>query len=424
LLEKEIEILDSIMGSGKTTNIIKWMNSRHKEDKFIYVSPLLSEVERGGRIDQACEALPLKFSFPTTEENETKSEHLLQLLQNGVNIACTHSLYLNMSEEHFKAIEDNEYIVIIDEELGVINDYDIYSQSDLESLLHLGCVEKQENDGMLVWKRDDEHFDNKSHAYFKFKRHVENGLIYCAKRKNSMMVTQLPIKLFSVAKRTIILTYMFEGNILSSFLKLKGIRYKPFTEVELDRVDKSEIRKLITLVEPKGKWKALDNYKLSNTWYVSNGKGNAETKDILFLTKFIESFARQQDCNYKTLMYTFPKYRKWTEGSSLRKIIKPKGLIDRVDNKGNLHKCWIAVQTRATNDYAHKTHLLHLYNRYPNQSVKAYLQDYGVDIDDNVFAVSELVQWVWRSSIRNNKEIVLCLASVRMRKLFSDWLDN
>ena len=281
---------------------------------------------------------------------------------------------------------------------------------------------------MLVWVRDDENFDKSIHAYHKFKRHVENGLIYSTKRSDSMMVSQLPIKLFSVAKRTIIITYMFEGNVLSSFLKLKGIKYKPFTEVVTKQIKKSDIKNLITLFRPDSKWVKINNLRLSNTWYTTSGKGNATESDINFISKFIEYFARKCDVDYKRIMYTFPKYRRWdsisTRGGVKRKVIKPRSLIDRKEDDGSVEKCWIATQTRATNDYAHKTHLCHLFNRYPNRSVKAYLQDYGYDVNDDVFALSELVQWVWRSAIRNNEPIVLCIASGRMKKLFIEWLDS
>ena len=119
-----------------------------------------------------------------------------------------------MTNKHSQEIKKQGYIVIIDEELNIIDSYDEYSPFDLDSLISLGCIEKQESDGMLVWVRDDDNFDKSIHAYHKFKRHVENGLIYSTKRSDSMMVSQLPIKLFSVAKRTIIITYMFEGNVL------------------------------------------------------------------------------------------------------------------------------------------------------------------------------------------------------------------
>ena len=422
----EVEILDNIMGSGKTTEIIKWMDSKYATEKFIYVSPLLSEVKDGGRISRDCKNV--KFHFPHTEEHSTKTDHLLELLEQGLNVCCTHSLYLLMTNKHFQEIKKQGYTIIIDEELNIIDSYDEYSPFDLDSLISLGCIEKQESDGMLVWVRDDENFDKSIHAYHKFKRHVENGLIYSTKRSDSMMVSQLPIKLFSVAKRTIIITYMFEGNVLSSFLKLKGIKYKPFTEVVTKQVRKSDIKNLITLFRPDSKWVKINNLRLSNTWYTTSGKGNATESDINFISKFIEYFARKCDIDYKQLMYTFPKYRRWdsitTRGGVKRKVIKPRSLIDRKEDDGSVEKCWIATQTRATNDYAHKTHLCHLFNRYPNRSVKAYLQDYGYDVNDDVFAVSELVQWVWRSAIRNNEPIVLCIASSRMKKLFLEWLDS
>jgi len=39
------KIIDSIMGSGKTTWAIKHMNA-HPEQRYIYITPLLNETER------------------------------------------------------------------------------------------------------------------------------------------------------------------------------------------------------------------------------------------------------------------------------------------------------------------------------------------------------------------------------------------
>lgn len=41
-----VHIVDSIMGSNKTNRIIEWMDS-NPENNYIYVSPLLTEVESG-----------------------------------------------------------------------------------------------------------------------------------------------------------------------------------------------------------------------------------------------------------------------------------------------------------------------------------------------------------------------------------------
>jgi len=38
--------------------------------------------------------------------------------------------------------------------------------------------------------------------------------------------------------------------------------------------------------------------------------------------------------------------------------------------------------------------------------------------------LSEMVQWVWRSAIREGNEIVLYVPSERMRNLFTNWLEQ
>ena len=425
----KVEILDGLMGSGKSTSICKWMDElsiKEPLSKFFYISPLLSEVqEDGGRIHKQCNHV--KFVSPESIGRSSKSEHLLELLKDGVNIACTHSLYLNMNQEHFDVMKDLGYHLIIDEEIGMISGYNQYSQSDCDSLIELGCLSKQESDGMLLWNQNSTSFNNKDHKYHVFKRHVENGLIYACKSSNSMMVTQLPIKLLEVAKRIIILTYMFEGNILSSFLKLKGIQYSPFTEVVLNNVDKQEIRDLITLHKPRffRQWKFMDNLPLTYTWYSGNTiskERRITNKDISDITKYIKSVKHACGADWKDVIYTFPKCRSMLDETSRMSKINPEELkrVDVLQEK----RTWLASNTRATNTLSYKWCLIHCYNRYPTQSVMQYLKDYGVEINNDVFALSEMLQWIWRSRIRNQEDIYLAIASYRMRILFCEWLEK
>ena len=105
-----VEVLDSIMGSGKTTAILKWMKENCKE-RFIYISPLLSEIE-----ERLVESVPeLGFVTPSSELL-TKSEDLINLLRDGRNIGTTHALFKMMTSEHIRLIEQWEYVVIVDEE--------------------------------------------------------------------------------------------------------------------------------------------------------------------------------------------------------------------------------------------------------------------------------------------------------------------
>ena len=113
----KVEILDGIMGSGKSTSICKWMDDLHQtnnQERFFYISPLLSEVqEDGGRIHKQC--MHVKFVSPESKGRSSKSEHLLDLLRDGVNIACTHNLYLNMNGRHFTLMKDLGYTLKLSE---------------------------------------------------------------------------------------------------------------------------------------------------------------------------------------------------------------------------------------------------------------------------------------------------------------------
>lgn len=419
-----IEVLDGLTGSGKSTQICKWMDDKsisNPKSRFFYISPLLSEVRNGdGRIHNQCKHV--KFVSPQDDKGYSKSDNLLELLKSGVNIACTHSLYLNMGEEHFLAMKEVGYTLIIDEEVGMITGYNAYSQADCDSLLELGCIEKQEKDGMLLWVQDNPAFDNRDHKYHSFKRHVENGIIYACKHSNSMMVTQLPIKLLDVAVRVIVLTYMFEGNILSSFLKLKGIPYKPFDEVTLNPPSFESIRDNITLHRPRyfRQWKFIDDLPLTYSWYIGVTAKNRVNKKVLDdLGKYIRSVKSAAKAEWDDVLYTFPKCRSLLDDGSRAKINpedvkRPDSILTR--------RTWLASNTRATNELSHKWCLVHCYNRYPTQSVMQYLKDYGVEIDNDVFALSELIQWIWRSAIRNNESIYLAIASIRMKNLFINWL--
>jgi hypothetical protein len=48
----------------------------------------------------------------------------------------------------------------------------------------------------------------------------------------------------------------------------------------------------------------------------------------------------------------------------------------------------------------------------------------GISLDDDQFALSEMVQFVWRSAIRDNQPIDLYIPSKRMRDLFINWMNS
>ena len=408
-MSQVVEVLDGLMGSGKTTKILEWIDNNPSE-KFLFVSPLLSEVEEGGRVTSAVNSVT--FECPTVSDGETKSDHLLKLLQNGVNIACTHSLYLAVKDEHLNLIEKMGYILIIDEEVNVVSVIDGYSRDDYKWLYENSKISVSEADGMLSWTCGvDVGEDNK---YFKFKNLCDHQALYVTKRDSCMMVTHLPIKLMTSAKRVIVLTYMFDGNMLHKFLKLKGVEVEPFTEVVLNSVNGDEIRSLINLLPLDEK---ISSFSLSSTWYA-----DANEKQLKMISSYISNIARKHCNDFTELMYTVPKKRHEASRSNVNIVKPPKFYRKKIDGSWSYN--WLPVQMRATNDYCHKTVAVHCQNRFPLVAVSSYLSDYDCAIDVKVFALSEMVQWIWRSQIREGKPIVLAIANKRMYNLFKNWLEE
>lgn len=63
--------------------------------------------------------------------------------------------------------------------------------------------------------------------------------------------------------------------------------------------------------------------------------------------------------------------------------------------KGRGYAKWFtSVNLRATNEYAHKINLAYLCNRFLSLYEINYFKDLGIKIDEDLWALSELVQWI------------------------------
>lgn len=406
---KQVEIVDSPMGTGKSTAIMDWMSNQPNK-RFIYVSPLLSEVEAGGRLHRSVKGI----DFHAPEDfGEGKSASMLSLLRAGANVSCTHSLYKLMTEEHFSAIGMFDYTLIIDEEVGLIEAFRDYSLEDLKWLINQGFIRVSQTDGMVEWVNDGAEVKKPTHKYYRLRQMCEAGCLYTTKRSDTMLTIQLPTKLLDCAKRTIILTYMYQGNILDSFLKLKGFTSIPFTEpLSLQPFSGAKIRGLLTITPPPKNFNLRN--RLSYSWYLNPNKGELNVvKNAIIRT------CKNWGITSKDVLYTFPKYRSVSATTRSEKI-KPAGYTYRPDGS----PCWLAVQMRATNDYCDTTHMIHAYNRHTNVVVASYLQDFDCPVNGDVFALSELIQFLWRGCIRNGQPMHVCIFSARMEKLLRNWLDG
>lgn len=54
--------------------------------------------------------------------------------------------------------------------------------------------------------------------------------------------------------------------------------------------------------------------------------------------------------------------------------------------------------------------------------MKNFFSANNIDVDENGFALSEMLQFIWRSAIRDGKEIWVYIPSIRMRNLLKQWI--
>lgn len=86
--------------------------------------------------------------------------------------------------------------------------------------------------------------------------------------------------------------------------------------------------------------------------------------------------------------------------------------------------CYTAFNLRATNAYSHKRVLAFCLNRYMNPVENRFFKENGVQVDEDLLALSDLLQWLFRSAIREGKPVQIYIPSKRMREVLQAWLNN
>jgi len=100
----------------------------------------------------------------------------------------------------------------------------------------------------------------------------------------------------------------------------------------------------------------------------------------------------------------------------------------RFDELESQLSCFVPCNARATNKYRKRWALAYCCNIYFNPFLKAFFEACpagAIDLDEDAYALSCLIQWMFRSRIRDGEPIHIYIPSKRMRDLLNDWLlDN
>lgn len=394
-----VNVVDAICGAGKSTSLINMINEDESNNKYLYITPFLTEVER---IKVSC--YQKKFKEPKIGKNKNKLKSIKELFQNGENIVSTHALFKKITPEIIELIKKQNYILVMDEVADVVKTINI-TPDDLKTIIDK-YVEIQE-DNILKWTANE--YEGKFEGY---KELIKNNRVQAFINKNkkvNSLIQFFPIEIFQAFKQIYLLTYMFDCQIQKFYFDIYKTEYKywyikDFHLVkEKQEYNEKEIKKLIKICDIY-KLNKIGNEKsaLSVTWFE-----NATENDLQKLKNNTYNFFRNiVDLHSNKVL--------WTTFKESRDAIKGKGYA----------KSFISLNIRATNQFLDRIAIAYLANRYLNPLIKNFFSNNKIEINDDKFALSELIQFIFRSAIRNDKEILVYLPSKRMRKILQEWIDS
>ncbi|MFS0855171.1 hypothetical protein [Paenibacillus taichungensis] len=395
------------MGSGKSTFAIEKMN-KDTERKYIYITPFLDEITR---VKHLC---PNKrFVDPKNYDNEghfqKKQDSLHNLLAAGHNIATTHSLFRQSNEETKELIQAGNYVLILDEVMDVVDHLTI-KNSDRDLLFENGFL-NVDDEGYITWNNENEKTRNYDGKFNDIKHMANNrNLLFY---KGSILIWTFPISIFEAFKEVYILTYLFDGQIQKYYYDLNKVDYEYYHidnsngEYNLQKGKnknsniKAQYSDLIEIYDGILNDIGNDKYSLSMSWFESRNQA---------LTKLKNNVSNY----FKHKMKAKSKDIIWTTYKEFQPKISGKGF----------QRSYIAVNLRATNDHRQTKYLAYTVNRFMNPIIEGFFIERGVKLNHELWSTSELIQWIWRSSIRDNKKVYIYLPSKRMRNLLKEWLET
>ena len=398
---EQVTIIDRPCGSGKTTEIISSFKS---DQKYLVIVPFLDEIERlieGTR--HYC-----KFSQPITKNsNETKKNHLIDLVLCGENIVTTHKMFESLVDIARLGLLD-DYHLIIDEVPETLSVSESLSKKSLKDIYIDGGYLVVEEDGKVTpshkWHVDNE--DVSDTLSQKLYRQACGGCLFLV--DESFFLWAMPKELLCAGVSTTIYTYKSNGSVLCKYLEKEKIPYKVIWSLKQEEDFILKAQELITFGRlPVGFKKIPFSYSkqrkgLLNTTYRNRVRMNLKNLRQREL-KDVDANNIMIACA-KSAWDDTDKYGGFKKGSRLASTL------------------WVANTTRGTNKYAHCSHAIYLYDQNLNPAQMRWL---GVDNHrefNDAYALTEFIQWLYRSRIRKGEPITVFIPSERMERIFRTWL--
>ena len=399
--DSKVIVVDSVMGSGKTTWTVNELLNKNFEDNVLYITPYLKEIERIK--EQSNRKL-----YEPENHGSGKLGNIAKLLTSQMDISSTHELFRRFDRKCMEALQENSYTLILDEVLTTIEPYHFTGKDDFQYLLQNKDISVSAN-GLIEWVGSDldTRFDD-------VRILAKNQCLF--KVDDKFFLWHFPHEIFHLFKKVYVLTYYFNGSLMKYYFDLYGIEYATksisliggkYTLVDYYEPDKTDFKKRLKIYDGQlNENVSQKENMLSATW----SKSPYHKREMVQLQKNLYNFCRNiVKADTKNIMWTcFKDCKNKLTG-------------------GGYAKAFVSCNSRATNDYRDTTCLMYGINWYENPEIKKFFERNGIIINQDATALSTMLQWIWRSNIRvptSNSDINIYIPSKRMRNLLTDWLNN
>jgi len=395
-----ITVIDSVMGSGKSTFAIHQVKATPGQLYFIVV-PTRTEVERYVTNAADCFRGSLREIYAPHMDDASDikllQDRLKAAVAEGKSIVTTHAMFQLLDETSMALINSQHYSLILDEVTEIIYELDGSEKpapKDYELLLAAGLIKEEEYvNGVrrVLTTEQDNYFDpaNKRRmAHHRFMTAVRHGNMF--KVHDEFLVwSSEPTKFFKF-EQVFILTYLWRGSIMAAWFDYYGIRpvmqtinehgvpvnFKPQGGKRFAHlITLEESQKLNALgVQRKGSRGRIGN-PLSSTWF----KKRASAEDIKELRSSLVQFFRStglhpRECLWTTYMEQAERIAppRYTFTSTINKSFD-KTLWRTMDAEQKAEKItFLTHTTRATNMYKHKKAVAYVLDKNSYPGLLAY----------------------------------------------------
>lgn len=230
------------------------------------------------------------------------------------------------------------------------------------------------------------------------------------------------------------MTYLFEGSYLKPFFEYHNLKYEKVGvresngEYELfpyksDSEERKRYKDLITIDNHLNRYR---DGQLTSSGQDRLMNRNKPTELSISLSKDLYNY-------FQNICHAKAEDILWTCKKEYKGVLRGKGYTCFWRENDGIRKkedCFLPLNARASNAYQDRHCLAYIFNMNANPSYVKYFAKHvsgngePISVDGDIFALSWLIQWVWRSAIRKGESIQLFLPAPRMRKLLNNWLDG